>query len=116
MNYSREKMEKVNQILINIQSSIQYIIDAVIGLAFQPLYVIVAIIQALIEIWSPESDEETEQEPQQTVTVYPSANEGKYAEDCDLPACDEEHRIGFKINREEQDELDKIKKQLKNGK
>ena len=105
-------MEKVNQILINIQSSIQYIVDAVIGLAFQPLYVIVAIIQSLIEIWSATPEEETEQEPQQQqYTVYPSANEGKYAEDCELPAC-EEHHIGFKINQSEQDELDKIKKQL----
>lgn len=104
-------MEKVNQILINIQSSIQYIVDAVIGLVFQPLYVIVAIIQSLIEIWSAEPEEETEQQPQQNVTVYPSANEGKYAEDCELPAC-EEHHIGFKINQSEQDELDKIKKQL----
>lgn len=105
-------MEKVNQILINIQSSIQYIVDAVIGLLFQPLYAIVAIIQALIEIWSAE-DEEEEQEPQQQVTEYPSANAGRpYPEEVDYPACNEEHHIGFKINRVEQDELDKIKKQL----
>ena len=101
-----------NQILINIQSSIQYIVDAVIGLAFQPLYVIVAIIQSLIEIWSTEPDEETEQQPQQNVTVYPSANEGKYAEECDLPACEEEHHIGFRINQNEADELNKIREEL----
>ena len=107
-------MEKVNQILINIQSSIQYIVDAVIGLAFQPLYVIVAIIQSLIEIWSGDVSEDVNEdagEQQQQYTVYPSTNEGKYAEECELPAC-EEHHIGFKINQSEQDELDKIKKQL----
>lgn len=111
-------IDKVNQILINIQSSIQYIVDAVIGLLFQPLYAIVAIIQAMVEIWSNEEEpeQEIELEPQQpNVTTYPSTNEGRYADEVELPACNEEHHIGFKINREEQDELDKIKKQLKNG-
>ena len=108
-------MQKVNQILINIQSSIQYIVDAVIGLLFQPLYAIVAIIQALIEIWSGDVNEDVNEdagEQQQQYTVYPSANEGKYAEDCDLPACDEEHHIGFKINQTEQDEIKRIKEEL----
>ena len=108
-------MEKVNQILINIQSSIQYIVDAVIGLLFQPLYVILAIIQAMVEIWSNgdvSEDVNEDVNEQQQYTVYPSANEGKYAEECELPACNEEHHIGFKINQTEQDELDKIKKQL----
>ena len=107
-------MEKVNQILINIQSSIQYIVDAVIGLLFQPLYVILAIIQALIEIWSGDVSEDVNEDvnEQQQYTVYPSANEGKYAEECELPACNEEHHIGFKINQTEQDEINEIKKQL----
>jgi len=101
-------MEKVNQILINIQSSIQYIVDAVIGLLFQPLYAVVAIIQSLIEIWSAEPEEE--QEPQQQVTEYPSANAGRpYPEECDPPVFT---HIGFKINQAEQEELNKIKKQL----
>lgn len=107
-------MEKVNQILINIQSSIQYIVDAVIGLLFQPLYIIVAIIQSLIEIWSGDVSEDVNEdanEQQQQYTVYPSANEGKYAEDCELPAC-EEHHIGFKINQAEQDEIKRIKEEL----
>jgi hypothetical protein len=109
-------MEKINKVLVNIQSSIQYVVDAVIGLLFQPLYTIVAIIQALIEIWLVDEADEEEEQPQQNVTVYPSANEGKYAEECDLPACNEEHRIGFRINQTEQDEINKIKRQLKNGK
>ena len=107
-------MEKVNQILINIQSSIQYIVDAVIGLLFQPLYAIVAIIQALIEIWSGDVSEDVNEDvsEQQQYTVYPSANEGKYAEECELPACNEEHHIGFKINQTEQDEIKRIKEKL----
>ena len=107
-------METLNRILVNIQSSIQYIVDAVIGLTFQPLYVILAIIQALIEIWSGDVSEDVNEDvnEQQQYTVYPSANEGKYAEECELPACNEEHHIGFKINREEQDEINEIKRQL----
>lgn len=105
-------MEKVNQILINIQSSIQYVVDAVIGLLFQPLYAIVAIIQALIEIWSAtdETEEEIEQEPQQNVTTYPSTNEGKYAEECELPIG--RQRIGFHINENETNQINEIKRQL----
>ena len=107
-------MEKVNQILMNIQSSIQYIVDAVIGLLFQPLYAIVAIIQALIEIWYGDVSEDVNEDAgeQQQYTVYPSANEGKYAEECELPACNEEHHIGFKINQTEQDEIKRIKEKL----
>ena len=106
--------DKINQILINIQSSIQYIVDAVIGLAFQPLYVILAIIQTIVEIWSGDVSEDVNEDvnEQQQYTVYPSANEGRYPEECELPACDEEHHIGFKINREEQDEINEIKRQL----
>lgn len=109
-------MEKANQILVNIQSSIQYVIDTVLNLAFQPLYAIIAIIQAIIEIWTTNDEEDNEaeeqEEPQPNVTVYPSANEGKYAEECELPACNEEHHIGFRINEAEQEEIDKIKKEL----
>lgn len=105
-------MEKLNQILINIQSSIQYIVDAVIGLAFQPLYIILAIIQAFIEIWSneEETEQEIELEPQSNVTTYPSTNEGKYAEECELPIG--RQRIGFHINENEANQINEIKKQL----
>lgn len=107
-------MEKLNQILVNIQSSIQYVLDTVLNLAFQPLYAIIAIIQAIIEIWTENNDDDNEEEtqddePQQQVTVYPSANEGKYAEECELPVA---HKIGYRINEAEQEELEKIKKQL----
>lgn len=103
-------MEKLNEIIQGIQSSIQVIIDALLSLAFQPIYYLIAIIQSIIDVWS---EEEFEAEPpQQQVTVYPSANEGKYAEEVDYPACNEEHRIGYKINQAEKDELDKIKEKL----
>ena len=108
-------MEKVNQILVNIQSSIQYVLDTVLNLAFQPLYAIIAIIQAIVEIWTAndEEEEEEQEEPQQQVTEYPSANAGRpYPEEVDYPACDEEHHIGFKINQKEQEEINKIKKEL----
>ena len=105
-------MEKVNQILINIQSSIQYIVDAVIGLTFQPLYTIVAIIQALFEIWSGDVSEDVNEDvnEQQQYTVYPSANEGKYAEECEYPIG--RQRIGFHTNQHEVDELNKIREEL----
>lgn len=107
-------MEKVNQILVNIQSSIQYVLDTVLNLAFQPLYAIIAIIQAIIEIWTTndeeDNEEEEQEEPQQQVTEYPSANAGRpYPEECDPPVFT---HIGFKINQKEQEEIDKIKKEL----
>lgn len=108
-------MVKVNQILVNIQSSIQYVLDTVLNLAFQPLYVIIAIIQAIVEIWtvSDEEEETEEQEvPQPNVTTYSSANDGcrgpEEEWDCDYPL----GRIGFKINQKEKEEIDKIKKEL----
>ena len=103
-------MEKLNKVLVNIQSSIQYVVDAVIGLLFQPLYAIVAIIQALIEIWSADEADEEEEQPQQNVTTYPSTNEGRYAEECDLPIG--RQRIGFHTNQHEVDELNKIREEL----
>lgn len=104
----------MEKILVNIQSSIQYVLDTVLNLAFQPLYAIIAIIQAIVEIWTvSDEEEETEEEPQPNVTEYPSANAGRpYPEEVDLPACNEEHHIGFKINQQEQEEINKIKKEL----
>ena len=107
-------MEKITLIVSNLVNSVQVIVDVLINLIFQPVFAVLSIIQSLIEIWSGDANEDVNEdanEQQQQYTVYPSANEGKYAEDCELPAC-EEHHIGFKINQSEQDELDKIKKQL----
>ena len=108
-------MEKITLIVSNIVNSVQVVVDVLINLIFQPVFAVLSIIQNLIQIWSGDGNEDVNEdanEQQQQYTVYPSANEGKYAETCDLPACNEEHHIGFKINQTEQDELDKIKKQL----
>lgn len=103
-------MEKITVIVSNLVNSVQVIVDVLINLTFQPVFAVLTIIQSLIEIWSPEEEEKTEQEPQQTVTTYPSANEGRpYPEECDLPVFT---HIGFKINQTEQDELNKIRKEL----
>lgn len=109
-------MEKVNEIISNIANSVQLIVDVLLGLCFQPIYAITTIIQNLIEIWSGDVNEDVNADvnEQQQYTIYPSANEGRYAEEVELPAC-EEHHIGFKINQKEQEEINKIKKQLKNG-
>lgn len=110
-------MEKITVIVSNLVNSVQLIVDVLINLAFQPIFAITTIIQNLIEIWSGDENEDVNEdvnEQQQQYTVYPSTNEGRYAEEVELPAC-EEHHIGFKINPKEQEELKKIKKQLKNG-
>lgn len=104
-------MEKLNEIIQGIQSSIQVIIDTLLSLVFQPIYYLIAIIQSIADVWEEEEEFEAEP-PQQQVTVYPSANEGKYAEEVDYPACNEEHHIGYKINQAEKEELDKIKEKL----
>ena len=108
-------MEKITVIVSNLVNSVQVIVDVLINLAFQPVFAVLTIIQSLIEIWSGDVNEDVNEdanEQQQQYTVYPSANEGKYAEEVDYPACEEEHHIGFKINQTEKDELDKIKKEL----
>lgn len=105
-------MEKITVIVSNLVNSVQVIVDVLINLIFQPVFALITIVQSLIEIWSAEPEEETEQEPQPNVTVYPSVNEGKYAEEVDYPACNEEHHIGFRINEKEKEEIEKIKKQL----
>lgn len=102
-------MEKITVIVSNLVNSVQVIVDVLINLVFQPVFAVLTIIQSLISIWSATPEEETEQEPQQqTVTTYPSANEGRpYPEECDPPVFT---HIGFRINQTEQEELDKIKK------
>lgn len=102
-------MNKLNEIIERIQTTIQAIIDGLVSLAFQPVYFLLAIIESIVNIWT-DSDEETDivqDEPQ--VAQYPSPNEGRYAEECDYPVA---HKIGYKVNSKEQEELDKIKTEL----
>ncbi len=107
-------MEKITVVVSNLVNSVQVIVDVLINLIFQPVFVVLTIIQSLIEIWTPEEEEETEQEaqPQQNVTTYPSTNEGKFAEECDYPIG--RQKIGFRQN--EVDQINEIKRQLNNGK
>ena len=108
-------MDKVTEIVSNLVNSVQVIVDVLINLIFQPVFAVLSIIQNLIQIWSGDGNEDVNEdanEQQQQYTVYPSANEGKYAETCDLPACNEEHHIGFKINQTEQNEIKRIKEEL----
>ena len=100
-------MEKITLIVSNLVNSVQVIVDVLINLVFQPVFAILTIIQSLIEIWSPTPEEE---EPQQTVTTYPSTNEGRYPEECDYPIG--RRRIGFHTNQQEVDELNKVREEL----
>ena len=105
-------MEKVVYWISLIMSALQIITNNLISLAFQPLYFILQTIQNISDLLNPETEQTEENAAvQPQVTVYPSANEGKYAEYVDYPACQEQH-IGFKINPKEQEELDKIKEEL----
>ena len=99
----------IQEIITKIEQSIQCVLAYVLNLLFQPIYCILQIVQGIMDVWEVDTDvPEEEQRPQ--VTQFPSPNEGKYAEDCDLPACD--HKIGYKINQAEKEELNKIKKEL----
>ena len=101
-------MEKLIDILSKILASIQVVFNAVLSLIFQPLFYLISIIQGIIEVWQEECIEPPVEGQQ--VTQYPSANEGKFAEECELPIG--RQRIGFK-NQHELEELEKIKRQLK---
>lgn len=95
-------MEKVNDIIYRLMSSVQMVLNVLVSLVFQPIYSITAIIDGLVQIWTPEEEEGTEQ---QQVTILPSTNEGRHSDECDYP-------IGFKINQTEVDEIKKVKEEL----
>lgn len=97
-------MEKIAQILAKVIMTIQTVADALINLAFQPLITIGNIIVQSVDIWAPEDAPEGEKSP--SVTVYPSTNEGRFAEECNYP-------IGFHINSDEVEQIKEIKEQLK---
>ena len=105
-------MEKITVIVSNLVNSVQVIVDVLINLAFQPVFAVLTIIQSLIEIWSGDVNEDVSEDVNGGVKVYPSTNENRYPDEVELPACNEEHHIGFKINREEQDAIKRIKEEL----
>ena len=109
-------MEKLNDFIYKLMSSIQVIANVLVSLVFQPFYSLLNIIEGLAAIWRSEieydEEQKPEQQPQQNVTTYSSANDGRMGPeeewDCDYPL----GRIGFKINQSEQNEINKIKEQL----
>lgn len=99
----------IQEILTKIEQSLQCVLMYLLNLAFQPIYCILQIVQGILDVWEADTEvQEEEQRPQ--VTQFPSTNEGKYAEEVEYPACD--HKIGYKINQAEKEELNKIKKEL----
>lgn len=84
----------IQEIITKIEQSIQCVLCYLLNLCFQPIYCILQIVQGIIDIW----DEENVIDPEEP-TVYPEIHEVK----------------GFHINTEEQAEVNKIKKQLKNN-
>lgn len=104
-------MDKLNEIITNVLASLQAIANALLSLMFQPLFYLIGLIEAIKDIWTEDNEEDLPSE-NPNVTTYPSTNEGRYAEEVDYPAC--EHKIGYKINQAEQDELNKVKEQLNN--
>lgn len=110
-------MDKVNEIIINILATLQVLANNILNLLFQPFFCITSIIQGVYEVWKPATETNntntTETNGSPVVMQYPSTNEGKFAEECDYPIGNERH-IGFRINRDEQQQIDEIKKQLNN--
>ncbi len=58
-------MEKIQEIVQNIIASVQYIADAVIYLLFQPIVVLLQVIEGIMNIWTPAEEEENSDYPEQ---------------------------------------------------
>ena len=110
-------MDKLNEVLINILATLQVLMNNLLNLVFQPLFCITSIVQGIIEVWKPATETNdtnaTETNGSPIVVQYPSTNDGRpYPEEVDSPAC--ERHIGFRINTDEQQQLEEIRKQLNN--
>lgn len=110
-------MDKVNEIIINILATLQVLANNILNLVFQPFFCVTSIIQGVYEVWKPATETNntnaTETNGSPIVVQYPSTNDGRpYPEEVEPPAC--EHHIGFKINTNEQQQIDEIRKQLNN--
>lgn len=108
-------MEKVNDILINVLATLQVLMNNLLNLVFQPLFCIISIIQGIIEVWkSAENTNDTnatETNDSPVVMQYPSTNESYCVGEIDYPIGNERH-IGFRINTDEQQQIDEIRRQL----
>lgn len=85
----------MQQIIANIELTVKIIFDNLIDLVWSPIWCVYNIVNQSISVWNQQEEEEPEESEQPTiVTQYPSANEGKLAEECDYPIGHK--RIGFK--------------------
>ena len=87
----------MQKIITNIELTVKSIFDNLIDLVWSPVWCIYNIVNQSISVWQQQEEEEPElEEPEQPtiVTQYPSANEGKLADECDYPIGHK--RIGFK--------------------
>ena len=87
----------MEKLLTKIELTVKIIADNVIDLLWSPIWTVYNIINQSISVWQQkEEPEEEPEEPEQPtiVTQYPSANEGKFAEECELPVA--RKRIGFR--------------------
>lgn len=85
----------MQQIIANIELTVKIIFDNLIDLVWSPIWTVYNIVNQSISVWKQQEEEEPEEPEQPTiVTQYPSANEGKLAEECDYPIGHK--RIGFR--------------------
>lgn len=88
-------MEKLINYTILIMNSLQYVVDGIINLAFQPLFIILQIIQQISELWSDETTKTNNSDTEKT-NDYPEVA----------------HVTGFHSSQSELDQIEDIKKQL----
>ena len=85
----------MEKLLTKIELTVKIIADNLIDLLWSPIWTVYNIINQSISVWKQQEEEEPEEPEQPTiVTQYPSANEGKLVEECELPVA--RKRIGFK--------------------
>lgn len=58
-------MEKLKDIIADIQAIIAIILDDLVTLAFTPIWVVIDIIEKSIDVCTAEEDEEVEEKPEQ---------------------------------------------------
>ena len=80
-------------IIQKIELCIKTVLDNALDLVFAPVWFFYNVITGIIQIINTEPEPEEPEQPT-IVTQYPSANEGKLAEECDYPIGHK--RIGFK--------------------
>ena len=87
----------MEKLLTKIELTVKIIADNVIDLLFSPVWCVYNIINQSISVWKQQEEEEPEPEEENgvpVVTQYPSVNEGRYSDECELPVA--RKRIGFK--------------------